>query len=132
MTFLMKTVLPIFLATLWISVSEFVRNSFILHNHWINHFNNLGMNFPEEPINGAIWGIWSFFYAISIYIFSKKYTLIQTTIISWFVGFVLMWLVTGNLNVLPFTILLYAIPLSFLESFLASFIIFKLSPKMNK
>jgi hypothetical protein len=109
-----KTVLPILLATIWISISEFVRNTFLLHNYWIEHYQNLGLTFPEQPINGAVWGIWSLCYAIAIFIFSKKYTLIQTTFLSWFV-------------VLPFGILVYAIPLSMLEAFLATFIFFKLS-----
>jgi hypothetical protein len=39
-----------------------------------------------------------------------------------------MWLVIGNLNILPFKILPFAIPLSLLEAFVASLIIFKLSP----
>jgi hypothetical protein len=87
------------------------------------------MTFPEQPVNGAVWGIWSLCFAIAIFIFSKKFTLIQTTLLAWFVGFVLMWLVIGNMGVLPFGILFYAIPLSFLEAFLASLIIFKLSDR---
>jgi hypothetical protein len=122
-----KIIFPILLATVWISISEFVRNSFILHHYWIDLYQKAGMQFPEHPVNGAIWGIWSLCYAISIFIFNKKYTLIQTTFLSWFVGFVFMWLVIGNLNVLPFGILPVAIPLSLLESFVASFIIKKLS-----
>lgn len=126
---IVKTVLPILLATIWISISEFVRNTFLLHNYWTEHYHNLGLTFPEQPINGAVWGIWSLCFAITIFIFSKKYTLLQTTFLSWFVGFVFMWLVIGNLGVLPFGILLIAIPLSLFEAFLASFIIFKVSKK---
>jgi hypothetical protein len=121
-----KTVVPILIATIWISISEFVRNSFLLHHFWTEHFETLGLTFPEQPINGAVWGIWSLCFAIAIYIFSKKYSLVQTTILSWFVGFVFMWLVVGNLGVLPFGILPYAIPLSLLEAFVATYIIFKL------
>jgi hypothetical protein len=122
-----KTVLPILLTTIWISISEFVRNTFLLHKYWIEHYQNLGLTFPEQPINGAVWGIWSLCFAIAIFIFSKKYTLIQTTFLSWFVGFVFMWLVVGNLGVLPFGILVYAIPLSLLEAFVAVYITFKLN-----
>lgn len=129
MVYFKNTILPILLATIWISVSEFVRNTFFLHDYWINHYQNLGLTFPEEPINGAVWGIWSLCFAIGIYIISKKFTLIQTTFLSWFFGFVFMWLVVGNMNVLPFGILYFAIPLSILEAFLATFIIVKLSKK---
>jgi len=122
-----KTILPILLATIWISISEFVRNQFLLNEFWVNHYKMLGLTFPSEPINGAIWGVWSLCFAIVIFIIAKKFNLIETTLFSWFIGFVLMWLVIGNLNVLPFGILYLAIPLSILESFVATFIIKKLS-----
>lgn len=118
-----KAVLPILLATIWISISEFVRNEFLLKSYWINHYDNLGLVFPSNPVNGAIWGIWSLCFAIAIYIVSTKFTLLQTTILSWFVGFVFMWLVVGNLGVLPYSILPFAIPLSIVEAFLATLII---------
>jgi hypothetical protein len=121
-----KTLLPILLATIWIGISEFVRNEFLL-SYWTGHYENLGLVFPTEPINGAVWGIWSLCLAIAIFIIAKKFTLTQTTLLSWFVGFVLMWLVIGNMGVLPYGILPFAVPLSLLEAFLASFIIKKFS-----
>ena len=127
MEIIKKTILPILLTTIWISVSEFMRNEFLLKSYWTEHYENLGLVFPSEPINGAIWGLWSLCFATVIFIISKKFTLLQTALISWFLGFVLMWLVVGNMNVLPFGILPFAIPLSLLEAFLASLIIKKLS-----
>jgi len=128
---LKQTFLPILLATIWISISEFARNEFLLKSYWTEHYQSLGLVFPSEPINGAVWGIWSLCFAIAIFIISKKFSLFQTTFLSWFVGFVLMWISSGNMGVLPFGILPFAIPLSFLEAFLASFIVTKLS-KMRK
>jgi hypothetical protein len=46
-------------------------------------------------------------------------------------GFVMMWLVIGNLGVLPYGLLFIAVPLSLLEAFLAAFIIVKLSDAKN-
>jgi hypothetical protein len=63
-----KTVLPVFLATLWISLSEFIRNEFLLRDYWHSHYAGLGLSFPSEPVNGAIWGLWSLLFAILIYI----------------------------------------------------------------
>ena len=40
-------------------------------------------------------------------------------------GFVLMWVVTGNLGVLPFGLLILGVPLSLLESFIAALIVKK-------
>jgi len=122
-----KTVLPILLATIWISVSEFVRNEFIAKSYWTGHYEKLNLVFPVEPVNGAVWGVWSLLFAITIFIISKKFSLLQTTFLSWFVGFVLMWVVAWNLGVLPVGILIIAVPLSLLEAFVASFIIKKLS-----
>lgn len=121
-----KTILPILLATVWISLSEFVRNTFLLHSNWVEHYQNLGMIFPEQPLNGAVWGLWSLCFAIAIFIIARKFSLLQTTLLAWLVGFVFMWLVIGNLGMLPFSILPIAIPLSLLEAFLASFIVKKL------
>ncbi len=118
-----KTVIPILLATMWISVSEFVRNEFALKAYWVKHYENLGLVFPSEPLNGAVWGLWSLCCAVAIYALSTKFTLLQTTLLSWFVGFVLMWLVIGNLGVLPFGILPLAVPLSLVEAFGAVWII---------
>jgi len=124
---LKTSVLPILLATLWISISEFARNEWLLKSYWTDHYQSLDLVFPSEPINGAVWGIWSLLFAVAIFILSKKFTLLQTTLLAWFVGFVLMWVVTGNMGVLPQGILLWAIPLSLLEAFLAALIIRKLS-----
>lgn len=49
-----KSILIIFLTTIWISISEFVRNTFLIHSYWTTHFQSLGLTFPEQPINGAI------------------------------------------------------------------------------
>ena len=122
-----KNILPIFLATIWISLSEFVRNEFLLKSYWTEHYSSMGLTFPSEPLNGAVWGIWSLCFAIAIFIVSKKFTFIQTSVLMWFVGFVFMWLVVGNLGVLPFGILVYAIPLSMIEVVVAVIIIKKLS-----
>lgn len=121
--FLKKTILPVLLATIWISISEFVRNEFLVKSLWVNHYQSLGLTFPSAPLNGAVWGLWSLLFAISIFIISKKFSLIETTLLSWLYGFVMMWVVIGNMNVLPEGLLIYAIPLSFLEAFVASWIV---------
>ncbi len=125
----MKSILAILAATVWISISEFVRNEFLLKNYRIDHYQNLGLTFPSEPINGAVWGLWSFLFAIGIYNINRKFNLLSTTLIAWFVGFVLMWVVTWNMMVFPLGILSFAIPLSLLEAYLATFIIEKIAPK---
>jgi len=122
-----KIIFPILAATIWISISEFARNELLLKSYWTDHYENLGLIFPSEPVNGVMWGVWSLCFAIGIYFIAQKFSVLQTTSLAWLLGFVLMWLVTGNMNVLPFGILPFAVPLSILESFLAVIIIKKLS-----
>jgi hypothetical protein len=122
-----KTVLPVFLATVWVSLSEFARNQLLFKSYWTEHYAGLGLVFPEKPVNGAVWGVWSLLFAVAVYVIAKKFTLIQTTCLSWFVGFVFMWVVIGNLGVLPYGLLVFAVPMSLLEAFLAAVIIKKLS-----
>ena len=129
MNIIKRTILPIFLATIWISISEFARNQYLVNSFWTRHYQDLGLSFPSAPINGAVWGIWSLLFAVAIFILAKKFTLIQTTFLSWFVAFVMMWVTIGNLGVLPYGILWYAIPLSILESFIATWIIKKFQTK---
>jgi len=121
-----KTVLPVLLATIWIGLSEFVRNQLLFKYYWTAHYASLGLVFPERPVNGALWGVWSLLFAVAVYVFAKKFTLVQTTLLAWLVGFVLMWVVVGNLGLLPLGLLPFAVPLSFLEAFLAALIIKKL------
>lgn len=125
---LKTTILPIVLATLWISLSEFVRNEVFLKSSWTAHYEGIGLVFPSEPVNGAVWGIWSCCFAIAIFCIAQRFSLLQTTFLAWFAGFVLMWLVIGNLGVLPPGLLVFAVPLSVLETFLAAWIIKKFSP----
>ncbi|MCK9409778.1 MAG: hypothetical protein M0R68_11670 [Bacteroidetes bacterium] len=117
-----KIISPILAATVWISISEFVRNEFIVKSYWTEHYAQRGLLFPSEPINGAVWGLWSLLFAIAVFIVNKKFSLLHTFLFSWFIGFLLMWVVIGNLGVLPFGILPYAIPLSLLEVFGATWI----------
>ena len=123
-----RNVIAVIFAGIWVNASEFFRNEVLLKKYWIDHYQSLGMTFPSEPLNGMIWVAWGFLFAITIYIISRKFDLIQTTLISWFMAFVLMWIVTWNLNVLPGAILIYAVPLSLLEAFIGSYICIKMSP----
>ena len=127
MKFLKKTFLPIFLAGIIVSIIEFLRNQFLYVSNWTEHYSNLGIIFPLAPANGAIWGVWSVCFAVAVFILSKKFSLWGTTLLAWFMGFVLMWIVIGNMNVLPFEILWGAVPMSFIETFLAAYLIKKFS-----
>jgi ABC-type multidrug transport system fused ATPase/permease subunit len=123
----LRSIMAIILMGIWVNASEFLRNQVLLKTYWVQHYQSLGMTFPAEPKNGLMWIAWGFLFAMAIYLISRKFNLIHTTLISWFVAFVLMWIVTWNLNVLPIAILIYAVPLSLLEAFIGSYICIKIS-----
>jgi len=123
-----KAFVAILSATIWISISEFVRNELLLKSYWLDHYGELGIVFPSGLVNGAIRGLWSLVFAIFIYFLSRKFSLIGISLLAWFAGFPLMWIVIWNLNVLPIKLIPFAVPLSLLEAFLAVCIIGKISP----
>ena len=124
----LRKIFAVMLTGIWVNACEFLRNEILLKTYWVEHYQSLGMTFPSAPTNGMLWVAWGFLFAIAIYMISRKFNLIQTTLISWFVAFVLMWVVIWNLNVLPSVILIYAVPLSLLESCIGSYICIRMSP----
>jgi hypothetical protein len=128
MKFQPRPLLAVFLAGMWINASEFFRNQILLNSHWVAHFQSLGMTFPSAPMNAIVWVIWGFVSAGTTYAISRKFNLLETTLLAWVTAFLMMWLVTWNLNVLPMSILAFAIPLSLLESFLGAYICHKVAP----
>jgi hypothetical protein len=127
MDYFKKIIFPILLVGIWINVSETVRWIFLIKSYWIEHYKNMNLVFPNEPVNAIIWMIWGFIFAVIIYILSKKFSLLQTTFISWLVMFIMLWIVLWNINILPLNILWYVVPLSFIETIIAVLICKKLS-----
>jgi hypothetical protein len=123
-----RIVLAILSAGMWIGASEFIRNELLFKYLWIDHYSGLGLEFPSAVINNAVWGIWSFVFAGTLYVLSRKFSLLAATVLGWVMGFVLMWLTVANLGVLPLMILLPAVPLGALEVFLALLILRRIDP----
>ena len=126
-----RSILAVALTGIWVNASEFLRNEILLKTYWVEHYQMLGMTFPSEAKNGMLWVVWGFLFAIAIYFISRRFNVIQATLLCWFMAFVLMWIVTFNLNILPGDILVYAIPLSLLETCIGCYICIKMSPNMD-
>ncbi len=124
-----KSIFAVLLTAIWVNASEFVRNELLLKTYWTEHYQSLGIPFPSEPLNGAVWGLWGISFSVAIYLVSRKFDLLQATLTCWFMGFVLMWIVTWNLGVLPAAILLYAAPLALLETFVGTAICKRVAPE---
>ena len=123
-----KSLYAILLAGLWINASEFFRNEVLVKSLWTAPFKSLGLTFPSAPLNGALWMLWGFVFAMVVLAISRRASLLQTTFALWLITFPLMWLVLWNLSVLPVGILPYAVPLSLLEVLVATLICRKVAP----
>jgi hypothetical protein len=123
-----RQVLAVVLTGIWINASEIFRNGVLLNAQWVSHYRSLGLVFPSKPENGMIWIGWGFLFAISIFWTSRKFGLLQTTLLSWVTVFVLMWVSSWNMGMLPASMLLYAVPLSLLEAFVGALIAIKTAP----
>jgi len=121
-----KTILPIIIIGLWINISITIGWFLILKSYWVEKFNSLNIIFPLEMINNLVWMIWGFMLAIVIFILSKKFTILHTTILSWFAAFAMMWVIVWNIGVLPTRMLLFNIPNTLFVTFIASVISKKL------
>jgi hypothetical protein len=121
-------------AGVWINVSEFLRNETLFKGHWLAKYETLGLEFPSAPVNGALWGLWGFTFAGCIIAVRRQNTFLGTIALCWTLGFVLMWIVIGNLNVLPLGLLPIAVPWSLAEVALAVVLVQSImkNPESNK
>lgn len=104
-------------ASAWIGACELCRNELLLGSAWRDHYADLGLEFPASMINNLTWGVWGVLFATLVALIGRRFNTWETFGLCWTAGFVLMWLVVGNLAVLPFSILPIAIPWSVLETF---------------
>ena len=120
-----KILVAILASGIWINFSEFLRNELLFKHYWVEKYVALGLKFPSDSMNNAIWGVWGFLLAGSITFSARKLPLVSTVVISWTQAFLLMWIVIGNLNVLPLRLLPIAVPWSLVEVVVAALIIRK-------
>jgi hypothetical protein len=130
-----KTIFPIFFIGIWINIIELIKLEFIFKHYWTEHYSGLELIFPNDPFNYFIWIIWGFLIAAIIFIISERFNLLQTTLLSWLVVFIMLWMVLWNIDILPKGILWINAPLSLFEVFVGAVIcnkfIFKKSKKQK-
>jgi hypothetical protein len=129
MTNKVKPVWQVLLLALWINLSETVRWILYSKPKFEALYRSMGLELPDKPINGILWMIWGVMIAFLVFILSQKFTLLQTTIITWLAVFVMIWIALWNYAILPLDILLIAAPLSLLEILIAALISKKLQPQ---
>ena len=117
-----KYLLAILSAGVWMNISEFIRNELLIKHIWINGFNKIGLQFPSESINGAVWGIWAFIFVSVLALLTTRFDVLKSALISWLIGFVLLWIAMWNMGILPSGLLYWAVPWSFVEVYVAALI----------
>jgi hypothetical protein len=109
-------------AGMWIGASEFLRNELLFKGYWTDHYAGLGLAFPSEMVNNALWGVWSFLLAGCVVFLARRLKSFETLAVVWVMAFAMMWVVTGNLAVLPLGLLIFAVPWSLAETAVALWI----------
>lgn len=112
-------------SAVWIALNEFPRDHLLLIDQWTTHYASKGLTFAGEPVSRAVWGFWSLSFEVAIFFMARRFSLLETGALAWGAGYVVMWLVVGNLGMLPMSILHYAIPWSLLKAFGAVWIVKK-------
>lgn len=71
-----RVVPAILTATAWIPVHGILRSQLILIEQWTGHHTVMGLSFPGEPINGALWALCI---ASMLFVLSRSFYQIETT-----------------------------------------------------
>ena len=108
-------VLAVLAGTAWIGANEFLRNEILFKSLWVDHFASLGLVFPSAMINNALWGLWSLLFASVVLVVTRRFSVAESIPLAWVFGFLMMWVVVGNLGGLPLRILPIAVPWSLVE-----------------
>lgn len=124
----MKNAIAILAAAVWLSLLEFLRDQYLVQSYRIEQNQLHGSMYREEPLMGSAAGIWSLFLAIYIFLVTRKLGNWYATIAAFSGCLLLMWVINGDLRVMPVRLILFAIPLILLESFIAVWIIRRISP----
>ena len=127
MSHLKKTFLPILLTGIWINFSETIRWFLLIESYWIEKYQSLNLILPTGLTTNITWMIWCFLFATVIFILSKKFSVLHTAFLAWFMVFVMMWIVIWNVGILPTGMLWFNAPLGLIEVFIGAWICKKLS-----
>lgn len=127
-----KIILATLTTGVLINLSEFLRNEILLKEQWLDKFSSMGLPFPSAAINGLLWIVWGFVFAGCVVAICRRFSFAGALLLSWTMGFLLMWVVTGNLGILPMGLMPIAVPWSVAEVALAVFVAQRLLRRAEK
>ena len=120
MTNFLRNLFSVICVTIWIALSEFIINEIIYKHAWQEQYEKMGLLFPQREY---LWVFWNLIYACFIFVLARKFRFMTSTIIVWLTGLAFMWLINADVVILPREFLIGILPLSFLESFVAGYIL---------
>jgi len=126
-----RTAFAIFSAGMWIGACEFLRNELLFKDYWVETFAELGLAFPSEPVNNAMWAVWSLLLAGCLAFLSGRLRFAGMVGVVWVLAFPMMWLVAANLGFLPLALLPVAVPWSLVEVAGAALIVRGVMPEAS-
>ena len=117
-----KYCLAVVASGVWMNLSEFIRNEFVIKHVWVKGFEEIGLSFPSAPVNGLVWVIWAFVFCAVLAVLNMKFNALKSTLICWVTGFGLLWIAMWNIGILPKGLLYWAVPWSLVEVYVAAII----------
>ena len=117
-----KYCLAVVASGVWMNLSEFIRNEFVIKHVWVKGFEEMGLSFPSAPVNGLVWVIWAFVFCAVLAVLNMKFNALKSTLICWVTGFGLLWIAMWNIGILPKGLLYWAVPWSLVEVYVAAII----------
>ncbi len=117
-----STIWQIIIISIWINLAETLRWILFAKPYFINHFQNRNIEPPGGPLYLIIWIVWGILLSLIIFIISKKFSLLKSTLIIWFAVFSGIWIMLFNLKVITIPILLILMSFCFMEIFIGTLI----------
>lgn len=143
---MMKTIFPehflkiTLITSIWVNISEVFRYFLIVMPAMRKDLAAIPNVAPMDWMIFSIWGVWDTVLSACIvfitwlcirqYGSSKKTTLIAGTV-CWTLFFLLFWIGMVNMNLVSPNILIFALPLSWIETIMAAWITLKLIERRN-
>ena len=129
MTSTMRPVWQIAVLAVWVNLAETVRWVLYSKSRFEAVYRSFGVELPNEPVNGILWMLWGVMIAWIVYALSRRFTLLQTTLITWLAVFVSVWIALWNFALLPLGMLPVVAPLSLLTVYVAALVAQRLPPR---
>ena len=110
-----KTIWLVIIIIIWINIAETLRWILFAKPYFIKHFQNRNIEPPGGPFYLIIWFVWGILISVIIFNISKKFSLLNSTLIIWFTVFSGIWIMLFNLKVITISILLILMSFCFIE-----------------